>query len=187
MLFICSDIHGDYQALQLTLAAFEQSGASHLVCLGDVLNHGPRNPLPKHYAPLKVAEALNQIAEQIIAVRGNCDSEVDQALCQFPLLAEYNQLLLAGRKIFICHGHNYGPDQLPPLAKGDILVSGHSHTPEAGRRGKYFQFNPGSVAMPRQGWPSSYGLIDEQQLQICRLDKPQVLLNCQLSEPVPMS
>jgi len=180
MLFICSDIHGDYQALQLTLAAFKRSGASHFICLGDVLNHGPRNPVPQHYAPLKVAEALNQMAEQIIAVRGNCDSEVDQALCQFPLLGEYNQLLIGKRKAFLCHGHNYGPSQLPPLAEGDILVSGHSHIPQAERQGSHFQLNPGSVSIPRQDWPASYGLITEQQLQVCRLEQPGILLSCQL-------
>ncbi|MGY5453193.1 phosphodiesterase [Agarivorans sp. MS3-6] len=180
MLFICSDIHGDHQALRLTLAAFEHSGASHLICLGDVLNHGPRNPVPEHYDPLAVAADLNAIAERIIAVRGNCDSEVDQALCDFPLLADYNQLLMAKRKVFLCHGHNYGPEKLPPLAEGDILVSGHSHIPQASKVSKHFLLNPGSVSMPRQSWQASYALITEQQLQVCRLSDHGVLLSCEL-------
>ncbi|WP_220718173.1 phosphodiesterase [Agarivorans litoreus] len=181
MLFVCSDIHGDYQALLLTLAAFERSGASHLVCLGDVLNHGPRNPVPEHYAPTKVAAALNRIAEHIIAVRGNCDSEVDQALCEFPLLAEYNQLLLASRKVFLCHGHTYNPSKLPPLAEGDLFVSGHSHVPQADYQEKCFVLNPGSVSMPRQGWPRSYALIDETKMQVINLSGNEVLLSCPLS------
>ncbi|MPW29486.1 phosphodiesterase [Agarivorans sp. B2Z047] len=182
MLFVCSDIHGDYQALTLTLAAFKRSGASHLVSLGDVLNHGPRNPVPAHYAPLKVAEDLNNIADKIIAVRGNCDSEVDQALCHFPLLAEYNQMLLGTRKIFLCHGHNYGPNKLPPLSPGDILVSGHSHVPQAQQQDGHFVLNPGSVSMPRQDWQASYALITEQQIQVCSLVEHQELLSCPLDK-----
>ncbi|WP_432463352.1 phosphodiesterase [Agarivorans sp. QJM3NY_33] len=181
MLFVCSDIHGDHQALQLTLAAFERSGASHFICLGDVLNHGPRNPLPEHYAPLAVAADLNKIAERIIAVRGNCDSEVDQALCDFPLLADYNQLVLGKRKVFLCHGHQYGPNKLPPLAEGDLLVSGHSHIPQASQEGSHFVLNPGSVSMPRQDWQASYALITEQLLRVCSLIDNKPLLTCSLS------
>ncbi|MDO6684889.1 MULTISPECIES: phosphodiesterase [unclassified Agarivorans] len=180
MLFVCSDIHGDFNALQLTLSAFKRSGASHFICLGDVLNHGPRNPVPKHYAPLKVAEALNTIAERTIAVRGNCDSEVDQALCKFPIMAEYNQLLLDSRKVFLCHGHTFGPSHLPPLAAGDILVSGHSHIPQAHLESQHYLLNPGSVAIPRQDWPASYALITEQQLQVLKLDDHSPLVSCSL-------
>lgn len=177
-LFICSDIHGDKAALTQTLSAFEASQADYLVLLGDLLNHGPRNALPDAYDPLAVAELLNPFAERIIAVRGNCDSEVDQALCQFPMLSEYNQLVIGNRRVFCCHGHTYSPAQLPTLAPGDLFVSGHTHIPIAENRDGFYIMNPGSVAIPRQDWPASFGLVDEHGMKICQLDNQQPILEC---------
>ena len=79
-LMFASDIHGSLPATERVLERFAASGAQWLVILGDVLNHGPRNALPEGYAPAQVAERLNALAARIIAVRGNCDSEVDQML-----------------------------------------------------------------------------------------------------------
>lgn len=94
--------------------------APWLIILGDVLNHGPRNALPEGYAPAEVAERLNSVAERIIAVRGNCDSEVDQMLLRFPMTAPRQQVLGEGYRLFLTHGHLYSPDNLPPLAAGDV-------------------------------------------------------------------
>ncbi|STK24240.1 putative phosphodiesterase [Escherichia coli] len=93
-LMFASDIHGSLPATERVLELFAQSGAQWLVILGDVLNHGPRNALPEGYAPAKVAERLNEVAHKVIAVRGNCDSEVDQMLLHFPITAPWQQVLL---------------------------------------------------------------------------------------------
>ena len=180
-LFFASDIHGSFVAAQKAIAAFEQSGARYLILLGVILNHGPRNPLPEGYDPIKVAKLLNQYAARITAVRGNCDSEVDQMLLDFPMMADYNLVMLAnGRRLFLTHGHIYNADKHPQLMTGDVIVSGHTHIPVAERKADYFVFNPGSVAIPRNGLPASYGLLDGQNLSVVSFDHEvlaQTILN----------
>lgn len=153
------------------LAAFDQSGAEHLILLGDVLNHGPRNALPEGYAPTEVAELLNQYADKIMAVRGNCDSDVDQMLLDFPMMADYNLILLSGgRRLFLTHGHLYHGDKHPRLRTGDVIVSGHTHLPLAAPKGEFFVFNPGSVTMPRGGNQASFGLLEDNRLKVVTFD-----------------
>lgn len=150
-LMFISDIHGSLSATEHALSLFERSGSHWLILLGDVLNHGPRNPLPDRYDPPAVAERLNGYASRIIAVRGNCDSEVDQMLLNFPLMASWQQVLLPQRRLFLTHCHLYHPQQLPPLAAGDVLVYGHTHLPQAQRQGEHIYFNLGSISLPKGG------------------------------------
>lgn len=169
MLFI-SDIHGCLPALEKALFWAERLQAKHLIVLGDVLNHGPRNPVPDGYQPAKVAELLNQHADRILAVRGNCDSEVDQMLCEFPLLADYNNLLLGGKRAFVTHGHLWNENKLPPLGSGDIFCFGHSHLPMAMWQNDKLMFNPGSITLPKGGHPPSLGHFDGNALRVLDLD-----------------
>ncbi|GJL40019.1 TPA: phosphodiesterase [Enterobacter chengduensis] len=174
-LMFASDIHGSLPATERVLSLFAQSGARWLIILGDVLNHGPRNALPEGYAPAQVAEKLNPLASRIIAVRGNCDSEVDQMLLHFPLTAPWQQVLLEQHRLFLTHGHLFSPDNLPPLAAGDVLVYGHTHIPVAEKRGEIYHFNPGSVSMPKGGYPASYGMLDGNTLSVIALNDQQVI------------
>lgn len=174
-LMFASDIHGSLPATERVLSLFAQSGARWLVILGDILYHGPRNALPEGYAPAQVAERLNPLASQIIAVRGNCDSEVDQMLLHFPITAPWQQVLSERTRLFLTHGHLYSPDNLPPLAAGDVLAYGHTHIPVAEKRGEIFLFNPGSVSIPKGGFTASYGLLNEGRLQVLALDDHQVI------------
>ena len=174
-LMFASDIHGSLPATERVLSLFAQSGAQWLVILGDVLNHGPRNALPEGYAPAQVAERLNSVAERIIAVRGNCDSEVDQMLLHFPITAPWQQVLTEHQRLFLTHGHLYGPANLPPLAANDVLVYGHTHLPVAEKRDEIFLFNPGSVSIPKGGFAASYGLLDGHKLQVLALNDQQVI------------
>ncbi|STS92284.1 phosphodiesterase [Klebsiella variicola] len=157
------------------LERFAQSGARWLIILGDVLNHGPRNALPEGYAPAEVAERLNSVAERIIAVRGNCDSEVDQMLLRFPMTAPWQQVLSERYRLFLTHGHLYSPENLPPLDAGDVLAYGHTHIPVAEKRGAIYLFNPGSVSIPKGGYSASYGLLDQGRLQVLALNDNQVI------------
>ncbi|MCL2899470.1 phosphodiesterase [Brenneria tiliae] len=168
-LMFASDIHGSLAATDRVLDIFEQSDAAWLILLGDFLNHGPRNPLPERYLPADVAARLNAYARRIIAVRGNCDSEVDQMLLDFPVTAPWQHVLLPKNRLFLTHGHLYHPDNLPPLNTDDVLVYGHTHIPVAEKRGDLYYFNPGSVSLPKGGYPASYGMLAQGALQVLPL------------------
>ncbi|AXY01622.1 phosphodiesterase [Vibrio alfacsensis] len=166
-LFFASDLHGSLPATEETIQLFLASGAQHLILLGDTLNHGPRNPIPEGYNPTQVAELLNQYSERIISVRGNCDSEVDQMLLNFPMMADYAWLLLeSGQRMFLTHGHLYNSAKRPPLRSGDIIAHGHTHVPVAEMQEEAVIFNPGSMTFPRNGLPRSYGLLDGNTLTV---------------------
>ena len=169
-LVIASDIHGAAQACERLMEAIDEDRPDRVVLLGDLLYHGPRNDLPADYDPKRVIALLNARADTILAVRGNCEAEVDQMVLDFPCMATYNQLLdpATGHTLFLTHGHVYGPglhnsvDNLPPLSAGDAIVYGHTHikvseacpgAPES------WCFNPGSVGIPKDG-TSSYGVYE---------------------------
>ncbi|HEY5716233.1 MAG TPA: phosphodiesterase [Psychromonas sp.] len=160
-LFFASDLHGSLPATELLLDKYKASAADYLVILGDLLNHGPRNPIPEGYQPAAVAQLLNKYSDQILAVRGNCDSEVDQMLLDFPMLETYSWILLEnGTRVFLTHGHIYNSGNRPPLKTGDVLAYGHTHLPVAERNGDQFIYNPGSVTFPKGGYVASYGLFE---------------------------
>lgn len=170
-LFFISDLHGCLKSTQQALNAFERSGAEHLILLGDILNHGPRNPVPDNYNPAEVANLLNQYKHCISAVRGNCDSEVDQMLLEFPMLMDSMLVLLeSGQKMFLTHGHLYHASRLPLLNPGDILCHGHTHIPQASWHEKQFIFNPGSITFPKNGLKASYGLYQDGVFSVLLLE-----------------
>ncbi|MGY3931325.1 phosphodiesterase [Aeromonas encheleia] len=162
---IISDIHGSLSALERVLAQLAPWQPDHYLLLGDLLNHGPRNPVPEGYDPAAVAERLNLLAPQIMAVRGNCDSEVDQMLLHFPLTAPYNQLLVDERRWFVSHGHLYRPGEVP-LPAGSLFISGHTHVPVLQREGALVLMNPGSICFPRGALAASYGCYEQGVMRI---------------------
>lgn len=169
-LMFASDIHGDAACCEEMFACFDRQGADKLVLLGDLLYHGPRNDLPPHYAPKQVIELLNSRKESLLCVRGNCDTEVDQMVLQFPILADYMTIFEQGRMFFVTHGHNFNMNQMPPCPADTILIHGHTHvqtvTPFAG--GVYL--NPGSVTIPKEGNPKSYMIYEEGLFRILSLE-----------------
>lgn len=96
-------------------------------------------------------------------------------LLNFPITAPWQQVLLEDRRLFLTHGHLFGPDHLPPLGAGDVLVYGHTHLPVAERRGEVFHFNPGSVSIPKGGHVASYGILDENVLRVIALNDQRVI------------
>ena len=169
-LFFISDIHGSLHYLNKALEQYEKEAADYIIILGDELYHGARNPLPEGYNPKEVAVLLNSYADKIIAVRGNCDSEVDQMVLEFPVMSDYSTILYEGRRIFLSHGHIYGPDHLPILSSGDLFVYGHTHIPVAEKKGDIYVINPGSISMPKENNPNTYGILEGQAFQIKTLD-----------------
>lgn len=160
-IMIASDIHGAADCAERMLEAFDREGAERLVLLGDLLYHGPRNDLPADYAPKRVIALLNERKERLLCVRGNCDTEVDQMVLDFPIMADYAWLWLGGRRIFATHGHHYNLSSLPPLCAGDILLHGHTHVPawEAFGEDNWY-LNPGSVSIPKKESPRGYLILE---------------------------
>lgn len=159
---IASDIHGSEFYCKELLRVYKEEGAERLLLLGDILYHGPRNDLPKDYAPKKVIEMLNAMKDEILCVRGNCDTEVDQMVLEFPVLAEYLLLPIKNRLVFAVHGHNFNEKNLPPLKEGDILLNGHTHVPKCTEHEKYVYMNPGSVSIPKENSWHGYMLLDDE-------------------------
>lgn len=177
-IFFMSDIHGSPDAAAAALEAYQREGARHIAFLGDALYHGPRNLLPLNYDPAKTADILNRFKEKIIAVRGNCDSEVDQMMLEFPMMGDVAVLLAEDRRVVLTHGHLTGPGYPPALSPGDILVSGHTHLPGAEKRNGTYHLNPGSVTMPKENHPPSYGLLSDDALIVKELHSSDALMTC---------
>ena len=159
-LMIASDIHGSAFYCKKLLEAFKRENAERLILLGDVLYHGPRNDLPEGYAPKQVIEMLNEEKENIMCVRGNCDTEVDQMVLEFPVLADYAIMDINGVLVYMTHGHVYNCNNLPPLKKGDILLNGHTHVPKCEPYKDILYMNPGSVSIPKENSQHSYMIVD---------------------------
>ncbi|TYQ15675.1 UNVERIFIED_CONTAM: hypothetical protein Cloal_2156 [Acetivibrio alkalicellulosi] len=165
LLFI-SDIHGSLYYTKKAIEIFKNENSDYLVILGDQLYHGSRNPLPTEYNPKEVAVLLNQYAQNIIAVRGNCDSEVDEMVLDYPIMSDYSTLLFNEKRLFLTHGHIYNQDNLPKLKSGDVLIHGHTHIPKAEKYKDIYILNPGSISMPKENNPNSYGILDGSTFSI---------------------
>lgn len=160
-ILIASDIHGSAYYCRRLLDRYAEEGADRLLLLGDLLYHGPRNDLPRDYAPKEVIVMLSELKDQILCVRGNCDTEVDQMVLPFPILAEYALLMAGDRTVFATHGHNYNLQNLPPLKTGDILLHGHTHVPKCVDVQGITYMNPGSVSIPKEGSRHGYMIMQD--------------------------
>lgn len=157
---IASDIHGSAYYCKKLLESYKKENADRLILLGDVLYHGPRNDLPKDYAPKEVIAMLNEIKEDVFSVRGNCDTEVDQMVLDFPVLADYAVLDVGEKLVYLTHGHVYNEGNLPPLHNGDILLHGHTHVPKCEVHENYIYMNPGSVSIPKENSHHGYMILE---------------------------
>ena len=179
-LMIASDIHGCAPACRRLLEIFENSGAERLILLGDILYHGPRNDLPEGYAPKEVIALLTPYADRLFCVRGNCDTEVDQMVLPFPILAETALLFVDGVTWFAAHGHRTGANpsagDLPKLPAGSIVLSGHTHIPTLDRTADgLLLVNPGSASIPKGGFAPSYAMYEAGVFSIISLDGETIL------------
>lgn len=182
-LLIASDIHGSAYWCRALMAQIEVESPDTVVLLGDLLYHGPRNDLPRDCAPKKVLAMLNTLADRVVAVRGNCDSEVDQMVLDFPCMADYAIVMDAvpaegsggqpaskaePRLLFCTHGHLFGPQNVPPLARGAALLYGHTHVKEIASRDGVLFVNPGSVSLPKDG-SNSYAIYENGTFELREL------------------
>lgn len=167
---IASDLHGSAYYCEKLIEAYKREKAHKMLFLGDILYHGPRNDLPEGYAPKRVISMLNAMKDDILCVRGNCDTEVDQMVLEFPIMADYAVLAADKRMIYVTHGHVFNNGNLPPLHNGDILIHGHTHVPACEQYEKHTYLNPGSVSIPKENSPHSYMTFDGEEFQWKNLD-----------------
>lgn len=158
---IASDIHGSAYYCRLLLDFVRWEEADTLLLLGDTLYHGPRNDLPRDYAPKEVTAMLTALEIPVFGVRGNCDAEIDQTVLGFPIMADYSLMICARRKIFITHGHLYTPDEHPALLPGDAFLFGHIHVPVCEEHEGILILNPGSVSIPKEDSPHSCMVLED--------------------------
>ena len=179
-IMIASDLHGSAPACRRLLDAFVASGAEKLILLGDLLYHGPRNDLPEGYDPKAVIAMLSEQTDRLFCVRGNCDTEVDQMVLPFPILADTALLFVDGRTWFAAHGHRAGANpssgDLPRLPAGSVVLTGHTHIPtlDMGPDGVLL-LNPGSVSIPKGGFVPSCALYEDGTFTVLSLDGTDIL------------
>jgi len=168
-----SDIHGMAGTLQKALEHADNLKSDRIVILGDILYHGPRNGVPDLYDPAKVVELLNARKEQIIAVRGNCDAEVDQMLLNFPIMSDYSELICGENRFFLTHGHLWNEFHLPEISGGSVLAHGHTHVAELKKLDSGITiFNPGSISLPKNTIVKSFGWFENGWLSVRMLEEP---------------
>lgn len=171
---IASDIHGSAYFCELLIKKIEEEKVDKVILLGDILYHGPRNDLPRDYSPKKVIEMLNPLKDKLLCVRGNCDTEVDQMVLNFPVLADYAVIPVGDKIIYATHGHNYNEQKLPPLAKGDILLNGHTHVPKCTEHEDFIYMNPGSVSIPKENSAHSYMILENNEFLWINLENGEI-------------
>lgn len=174
--YIVSDIHGSSKNIKKVLEYFDFDG-DYLLVLGDILYHGPRNNIPENYEPKEVMAMLNARKDKILAVRGNCDGEVDQMVLDFPITADYMILPFENYKVFMTHGHLY--KEFPWMKKEDVLLSGHTHIPVAKQEDGMICLNPGSISIPKMNHVPSFAVLENHVFTIYDLDK-NIMMTYQL-------
>ena len=158
-----SDLHGSYRFGRELMEAFEREKADKLVLLGDLLYHGARNDLPEEYDTKALTALLNHYKDSILAVRGNCDAEIDQMVLEFPMMGDYIQLYADGHDFLVTHGHLFNEHSMIPHAPGTVLVHGHTHVKAAMKLGDIWYLNPGSVTMPKDDDKHSYLIYENNR------------------------
>lgn len=175
--FVISDIHGSSAALIKAINIYKKGTYRKLIICGDILYHGARNPLPEGYDPKIVAEILNNIKDELLVVKGNCESDVDSMVLDFPIKSEYSEVITEKRDIFITHGDKHSPNDTSNCKKGSIFISGHTHIPTANEVDGVFLLNPGSISLPKGGFEPSFGLLSENSWEVRSLNNEKLIIS----------
>ncbi|ACM23642.1 MAG: uncharacterized protein PWQ80_1305 [Thermotoga sp.] len=163
-ILVVSDTHGAFSPVEKILkiaGAFDE-----IWHLGDVLYHGPRNPLPDDYNPKELASLLKKY--RIRYIRGNCDADVDVRFLGIPEMPRIGIEYLDDVKILLVHGDQFEYDEGDPtlLAKSHdcgVILFGHTHVPMVEKRGGILLINPGSPALPKSEDGPTFGIIDTER------------------------
>jgi putative phosphoesterase len=174
---VIGDTHGSLTAWQQAWRYLEQ--VDLIIHCGDVLYHGPRNPLPEGYAPAELAQAINGITQPVIFAKGNCDAEVDQLLVNFSIQIPYAQVFTPRWRILVHHGHTLNPMDLPAWTNGyNLIISGHTHLAGIVKQDTRICLNPGSPSLPKDaGRTPTIALIDDREISIINIASGEKVLS----------
>ncbi len=175
---IVSDIHGSLDSAEKIAKLYRENSFDKILLLGDVLYHGPRNDLPSSYNPKEVIKIMNDLSSSIVAVRGNCEAEVDQMVLSFPCMSTTAEVFADNHEFIISHGHIYNEENLPP-GNGAFLY-GHTHIPVAKQKSARVVFNPGSITIPKGGFERSYGVYENGELFVKALQDNHIMMRVKL-------
>lgn len=167
-LLIVSDIHGSGHYARKIKEIYEREMPDKLVLLGDLYYHGPKNDLTLEYAPMEVSDVLNSLKDNIIAVRGNCDAQVDEMISDFRIQEEV-EMNINNKKVLFTHGHIHNIDSIPDKTI-EIMFYGHFHTGFIKKENGIIFANPGSISLPKDNTEHSYLIFDENELILKDLD-----------------
>lgn len=167
-ILIISDIHGSSYYAKKIEEINEREKPEQIILLGDLYYHGPRNELTNEYNPMQVAGILNDLKDKIIAVRGNCDAEVDEMISDFKL-QPYIETEMNGKHVFISHGHVYNIDNIPNK-EIEIMFYGHFHTGFIKEENGIIFANPGSISLPKNNTEHSYIIFEENKITLKDVD-----------------
>lgn len=159
-LVIASDIHGSEKYCKELIDRFFEEKADRLILLGDILYHGPRNPLPDGYDPKGVCALLNPLKDKIICINGNCDGEVDQMVLDFPLIKGFSLVFDGKIAMYLTHGHLFNKECPIPTPNGSVVLYGHTHVPDFSHINSVTYINPGSVSLPKNDSERGYILYE---------------------------
>ena len=179
-IMIASDLHGSFCYGQKLFGRFEEEKAEELMLLGDLLYHGARNALPEEYSTINLTKLLNQYKDRILAVRGNCDAEIDQTVLEFPIMSDYLMTWIDGRKWILTHGHLYNEQIMLPHNPGDVLLHGHTHVKALQMLNDFYFINPGSVSIPKDGPVHSYAVYEDGAFYLKDVESGEVLRSMKL-------
>ena len=171
-IIIASDLHGSAFYAQKLMDVCYKEDADKLILLGDIYNHGPRNQLPKDYNPMRVAEILNGAKQNLVVIKGNCDSEVDNMISEFSFIEDL--LVISGEKtVFLTHGHVYNKDKMPKT-NFDAMIYGHFHTGFVERVGGIVLANTGSLSLPKNDTKNSYIILENDEIFLKDIDGNEI-------------
>lgn len=173
-ILVASDIHGSLPQAKNIIRIFNEEKADKLFILGDLYYHGPRNPLPEGYAPMKAAELFNVYADKITAVRGNCDARVDSYISNFPFVDSID-IEIGGKEIFMSHGDEYNKDNPPDINKGGIDIYGHFHINEIVEKDGITHICISSPSLPKQNAAPAYAVIDDKYIKVISIDNNSLI------------
>lgn len=169
---IFSDIHGSMYYWEKAVKVIERENPDKIILLGDLYYHGPRNPLPRGYNPKAVAESMNGYRDKIIAIRGNCDAEVDQMISDFKFKESY-KIKINNKLVMFTHGHKYNKDNLPLGV--DVLIYGHFHTGFICKEGEVVAINSGSISLPKNNTKHSFLSMSDNIINLVDLCSGKIL------------
>lgn len=172
---VFSDIHGSLDAAKFIRKKLSDEKIDKCLCLGDFLYHGPRNDIPEDYNPKEVFAILNTLKDKLIGIRGNCDSEVDQMVLEFPMMDDNYIFMMGDKKVCSTHGHIALPNE-----KLDVVLSGHTHIPVAIKENGVIYGNPGSIAIPKGGYEKSYGILSDSEFIVLTMDE-EILMQIEIA------